>query len=162
MSLPYPESFLSHAQDNLGEMFDYAVNTKDYDINNFHKLFLKSSVSNYFENGNIQFILGMTGIELFYHIVWELKIKTEDFQYGCHIATSSDEYRAGSLLAFFQYWSNKSFVEINNYFSMDKFVEFSRLWYDYDDDEIFHKIMNEIIKIEYKNCPKFLSLYKLD
>ena len=76
---------------------------------------------------------------------------SDDFETDYKISDISDEYRAGSLAAYFQAKSHYSFQKIHSYFPMSEFVQFSKQWPDLDEDDIFEKLMYKIIKIENKD-----------
>lgn len=60
----YAETYLNDAQNNLGDMMDYAVHTCKYQADDFFAFFLLSGVSEEFERGNPKFVAGMSGAEL--------------------------------------------------------------------------------------------------
>ena len=72
MAHAYQEIYLNKAQKVLGEAFDYAINTQGITGENFIKVFLVSSVSKNFEKGNLTYIKGKSGIELFLDIAYEI------------------------------------------------------------------------------------------
>ena len=80
----YDEDYLYHAQNNLGHMVDFAVNTCDYEINEFFKMFLVSNVCKQFEDGNPAYIAGKTGCELARLVISEIKgqeVEEDDIMY---------------------------------------------------------------------------------
>ena len=60
----YNKEYLPDAMENLGEAFDYAVNAQGLTLNQFASLFINSSTSASFENGNPKYLSGMSGTEL--------------------------------------------------------------------------------------------------
>ena len=53
----YSEDYLSMAQKVLGDMLDFAVNTCDFDIDQFFAMFLVSDVSVQFQEGNPTYLV---------------------------------------------------------------------------------------------------------
>ena len=60
----FNEIYLYKAQINLGDAFDYAINTCRIPGNDFIRLFTASSISKRFENGEPAVIVGRSGIEI--------------------------------------------------------------------------------------------------
>ena len=48
----YDEEYVTLAQRVMGDMLDYAVNTLNYELQNFYRMFLISGIARQFENGN--------------------------------------------------------------------------------------------------------------
>ena len=65
----YSEDYLSMAQKVLGDMLDFAVNTCDFDIDQFFAMFLVSDVSVQFQEGNPTYLVGKTGCELVREVI---------------------------------------------------------------------------------------------
>ena len=58
MMYAYDKEYLYHAQKNLGHMVDFAVNTCEFDIDEYFQMFFASNVCTQFENGNPAYIAG--------------------------------------------------------------------------------------------------------
>ena len=54
----YSEDYLSMAQKVLGDMLDFAVNTCDFDIDQFFAKFLLSDLSVQFDEGTPTYLVG--------------------------------------------------------------------------------------------------------
>ena len=107
----YDKDYLYHAQKNFGHMVDFAVNTCNYDIDEFFDMFLASNVCVQFENGNPTYIAGKTGCELVRLIVSEIKnaeIEDEDAMY----LDKSPEYWLGWVLSYYAWLKNYRFSYI--------------------------------------------------
>lgn len=101
----YDEDYLYHAQNNLGHMVDFAVNTCDFEINDFFNMFLVSNVCKQFEDGNPAYIAGKTGCELVRLVISEVKeqeIEEDDIMY----LDRSPEFWLGWSLAYY-IWKKK-------------------------------------------------------
>ena len=104
----YDEDYLYHAQNNFGHMVDFAVNTCDFEINEFFNMFLASNVCKQFEDGNPSYIVGKTGCELARLVISEVKeqeIEQEDIMY----MDRSPEYWLGWSLAQYVWEKNCRF-----------------------------------------------------
>lgn len=104
----YDKDYLFHAQKNFGHMVDFAVNTCDYDLDEFFHMFLASNVCEQFENGNPAFIAGKTGCELVRLIVSEVQnvsIAHADAMY----LDKSPEYWLGWALCYYVWLKNYKF-----------------------------------------------------
>jgi hypothetical protein len=55
---------------NLGDMFDYAVNDCGYDAGEFFTHFIVSGVAAAFEKGNPKYVAGLSGPELASKVVY--------------------------------------------------------------------------------------------
>lgn len=59
----YDKTYLHDAMENLGSMFDYAINDCHYDAEDFFDLFIASGVAWNIELGNPKFLARMSGVE---------------------------------------------------------------------------------------------------
>lgn len=140
----YQEIYLSKAQSVLGDAFDYAVNTCGISGGDFIKLFTVSSVSKYMENGEPDYLVGKSGIEIVKEIVFETKeelIKNEAKEnFG-----RSKEYWIGWALAYYQWYSGRHYAEI---FKVLTFEDLQKMYYTLHEADItkFADIVNERIK----------------
>lgn len=108
MTCAYDKEYLYHAQKNLGHMVDFAVNTCDFDIDDFFTMFFVSDVCAQFEDGNPAYIAGKTGCELARMIVWQTKgeeLEASDVMY----LDKSPEYWLGWILAYYVWLRNYKF-----------------------------------------------------
>lgn len=109
----YDEDYLYHAQKNFGHMVDFAVNTCDFDIEEYFHMFFASNVCRQFENGNPAYIVGKTGCELCRLVVEEIKgaeVEEEDVMY----LDKSPEYWLGWALAYYVWLRNCKFSYVLN------------------------------------------------
>ena len=104
----YDKDYLYHSQKNFGHMVDFAVNTCDYDIDEFFNMFLASNVCVQFESGNPAYIAGKTGCELVRLIVSEIKDSDIDTQDAMYL-DKSPEYWLGWVLSYYVWLKNYKF-----------------------------------------------------
>ena len=85
----YGIEYLDDAMRNLGEMTDYAVNACGMDLEDFWKLFLTTGYAEKFGEGVPRVVSGFSGTELAEEVYW-----------------------SGWILAYYQWYSEKKFKEI--------------------------------------------------
>lgn len=107
----YQETYLSKAQSALGEAFDYAVNTCDIPGQSFIRQFVASSISKRMENGEPLYLSGKSGIELARDVLLETTGKEPSAEPEDRFARSA-EYWIGWAIAYYQWWSERSFSAI--------------------------------------------------
>ncbi len=141
MICAYDELYLNSAQRILGDMYDHSVNTLKFDLNEFHKMFIISGISNQVEIGNPAYIAGKNGCEVVREVIHDCTdrlIDTEDIMY----LDKSPEYWAGWSLAYYQWTSCLTFREINNHMPIDKICGMYDALHEAD-ISLFVEIMDE-------------------
>ena len=108
----YDEMYLPLAQRVMGDMYDYAVNTLGYEIKTFHDMFLVSGMGHQIEIGNPTYVAGKNGCEVAREVIntcTDRHIEAEDVMY----VDKSCEYWTGWALAYYQWYTDSSFKDIN-------------------------------------------------
>ena len=108
----YDKSYLDDAMRNLGGMFDFAVNGAAIPMERFYAMFLSSEESFQFGKGNPKYIAGLSGIELAERIIVQARDSCFLFDRELYI-TPSREYWAGWALAYLQWYTARSFAQLN-------------------------------------------------
>ena len=108
MTRAYEETYLDDAMNNLGDMFDYAVNDCGYDSEEFLTHFIVSGVAAAFEKGNPKFVAGLSGPELASEVIFRTHRKRPDTEPSEDIDKSA-EYWAGWILAYYQWYTMRRF-----------------------------------------------------
>ena len=107
----YDECYLDDAMKNLGEAMDYAVNCCKLSMDGFMNMFIASGYASLFGDGTPRYVSGLSGTELVCDILMRIEGKSEfptvQIEYNC-----SKEYWCGWILAYYQWYSGKSFKEI--------------------------------------------------
>ena len=107
----YNQYYIEDVMNNLAAMFDCAANVVHYDISVFYEMFLASGVATQIEMGNPRYLSGLSGIELM-QIVFK-KCSDKDIQnIDYHPFERTPEYWAGWALAYYQWYTAKSFSYI--------------------------------------------------
>ena len=107
----YDEIYIGSAQYILGHAVDFAVMSLNISPDMFGNVFATSSVSTQFANGNPRYVAGMNGCELARCVLEETHMTFTDTEDVMYLDTSP-EYWAGWVLAFYQWYTNRSFMEI--------------------------------------------------
>lgn len=120
MTSAYESIYLNDAQNNLGDMMDYAVLDCGYDSDAFFMLFLSSGIASEFGKGNPKYIAGLSGPELAKEVIFRAYGKTTTVEPSENI-DKSPEYWAGWALAYYQWSRGYTFAYLN------KVLPFSKL-----------------------------------
>ena len=155
----YQEIYLSKAQSLLGTAFDYAVNDCGILGDDFVKLFVTSSVSRHIEKGEASYIAGKSGIEIVRAIVFETKGELLEVEakesYG-----RSEEYWIGWVIAYYQWYTNRKFIEILRAVS---FADLQRIYHTLHEADITKvaEIIDERVKSFFPetNLKRFRKTY---
>ena len=118
MTRAYPEIYLTRFRKVLGEAFDHAINTCGIDGNSFIKLFLGSTACIRIERGEPNYLVGKSGIELASEIVWEIMGKEISLEAEMKLGRSA-EYWIGWAVAYYQWYSDRKFMDIFQAISFD-------------------------------------------
>lgn len=144
----YLSDYVPYAQRILGDMLDFAVNMCDMDIDDYFELFTISSVSTQFQNGNPTYIAGKNGCELVREVIANagmepLSVKDEMY------LDKSPEYWAGWALAYYQWYTCRTFIKIHKVVSLKRIVS---MYDTYHEMDITHFIdtINELWDNYYK------------
>ena len=106
----YDRNYLGRAQTLMGVMFHVAVYDLGNSLERFYDRFLFSRISSYFEAGDSSILGGMSGVEL------ALEILDDDTRDDyLPVFDKSSEYWCGWALAYFQWYSDIRFIQINKY-----------------------------------------------
>lgn len=108
MTRAYDRDYLYYAQNNLGHMVDFAVNTCEFGIDEYFQMFLASNVCKQFEDGNPAYIAGRTGCELVRLVVEEVMDKDIDIPDVMYMDKTA-EYWLGWSLAHYVWEKNCEF-----------------------------------------------------
>ncbi len=108
MTNAYDKNYLHHAQKNFGHMIDFAVNTCNYNIDEYFDMFLASNICIQYEVGNPAYIVGKTGCELARMVIFEIKNSIIDEKDVLNF-DKSPEYWLGWALSYYVWFRNYKF-----------------------------------------------------
>ena len=127
----YDEDYVASAQRILGDAVDFAVMTLGLDPDSFGWAFAVSACSKQFEIGNPSFVAGISGCELARIVLEETNTSYPDAEDAMYV-DKSPEYWSGWALAFYQWYSNRSFMEILSTVSLAGIMELYPLYHEMD------------------------------
>ena len=110
----YDEIYLDDTMNNLGDMFDYAVNDCGFNSDDFFTYFIISGVAKAIERGNPKYVAGLSGPELAAIVIYRTFHYRPDIPSAENI-DKSPEYWAGWVLAYYQWYKNRRFSDIQKY-----------------------------------------------
>lgn len=140
----YDEEYVTLAQRVMGDMLDYAVNTLNYELQNFYRMFLISGIARQFEIGNPAYVAGRNGCEVAKEVIVLSGLdmpEAEDLMY----LDKSQEYWTGWALAYYQWKSGQSFRQIDHAVSIDTVCAMYDPLHEADIEKFVY-IMNEKLK----------------
>lgn len=110
MARAYKKTYLNGAMRNLAVMLDCGVNKYGYSIQDFYDKFLSCDVSRQFANGNPRYLVGLSGAELADMVIQQSGDAISEKNDGTY--SVGPEYWAGWVLAYYQWYSRRSFAYI--------------------------------------------------
>ena len=133
----YDKNYLSKAQNNLASMFDFAVYDLKEDLTLFYKKFLQSKISAQFERGEATVIAGRSGVELALEVIGDESLASKYRP----AANRTPEYWCGWALAYFQWQTNLSFKEIDNYIPVSEVLNMYSPFHEMDISQFCDKML---------------------
>lgn len=117
MIYAYDKKYVEEAMQNLGEMLDYAVNACDFELDDFWEMFLVSGYADLFGKGVAKFVCGLSGTELAMEVMEKVSGRTDFIEPRVEYCTGP-EYWCGWIVAYYQWYSGKSFQDIYDFIKM--------------------------------------------
>lgn len=144
----YYNEYLEDAQNTMGNMMDYAINTCGMDGDDFFHMFLASGIAEQIEKGNPKYISGMTGGEIAKEVI--KKVKGNELQEPEeYFLDKSPEFWCGWILAYYQWRVYMSFKKIYQIISIKDLLSMYPTHHEAD-VEYFVDSMKEIYQIKHK------------
>ena len=110
----YDEIYTAKAQTSLAQMLRYAEEDLHIGLNEFWDMFLISGVADLFGKGDFRFLVGMSGVEAAWEVVWRLTGEWPQAKPTFSL-DKSPTYWTGWILAWYQWYSGQSFRRINEF-----------------------------------------------
>ena len=107
----YDEIYLDDAMETLGNAVEYATLFCEIDGQEFIDFFITSGIASEFGKGNVKFISGMSGVELARLVLEKCGKSVYDVTELPYI-DYPPEYWVGWILAYYQWYTGKSFSTI--------------------------------------------------
>ncbi len=143
----YDESYIANAQNILGHAVDFAVFTLNLEPDEFANAFLVSDVSLQFANGNPRYVAGMNGCELARQVLYDTHTSFTDMEDAMYL-DKSPEYWAGWALAYYQWYSLRSFMEILTAVPLSRIIKMYPVFHEMDIQQ-FADHMDELLRRAY-------------
>ena len=115
----YDEIYTAKAQTSLAQMLRYAEEDMHIELNEFWDMFLISGVADLFGKGDFRFLVGMSGVEAAWEVVWRLTGEWPQVKptFGLE---KSPTYWTGWILAWYQWYSGQSFRRISEFLTPEQ------------------------------------------
>lgn len=113
----YDKGYLDDAMRNLGEAFDYAVNVCKFEADEFADMFIVGGFAEQFGAGVPRYVSGISGTELVCEVIGRA-CQTYEIPEVAPAYDCSPEYWCGWILAYYQWYTGRSFKDIKRKISM--------------------------------------------
>lgn len=127
----YDELYLSNAQNILGHASDFAIMTLGIDPDLFGKALAVTESAKQFAAGNPRYVAGMNGCELAREILDEAHISYPNADDAMYL-DKSPEFWAGWALAYYQWYTGYSFMEVLSAVSFNQIIQMYPLYHEMD------------------------------
>lgn len=143
----YDEMYVFGAQNVLGHAIDFAVMALEIEPDIFGGALAVSASAKQFAKGNPRYVAGLNGCEFAREVLDDAKIlypNVEDVMY----LDKSPEYWTGWALAYYQWLTDFSFMEILKAVSLEKIIGMYPVYHEMDITK-FAEQMNRMMKEAY-------------
>ena len=127
----YAEDYLPGAQRVLGDAVDFAVMTLELEPDTFGHALAVSDAGKQFAEGNPKYVAGMNGCEFARLVLSETGTPFTDHE-DVMFLEKSPEFWAGWALAYYQWHSGYSFMEILNTVPLDSIIYMYPTYHEMD------------------------------
>ena len=139
----YDDDYLNGAQRILGDAVDFAVMSLDIELDAFGKVFAVSDTSKQFGAGNPKYVAGINGCELARKVLTETNMPFSDIEDAMYL-DKGPEYWTGWALAFYQWYSGYSFMEILKTVSMEQILKMYPIYHEMDIMQFVDKMQEKM------------------
>ena len=115
----YDNQYLDDAMRCLGEAMDYASNSCLVNMDSFLELFIGTGYAEQFAVGVPKYVSGLSGTELVMDVLTKAGMEI-DFPQAQLDYDYSPRYWCGWILAYYQWYTGRSFKEISKYITMQE------------------------------------------
>ena len=149
----YDNQYLDDAMKCLGEAMDYAANRCQMNMDSFLELFIGTGYAEQFAAGVPKYVSGMSGTELVMDVVTKSGTET-DFPEAQIEYYYSPQYWSGWILAYYQWYTGRSFKEIGKHITMQEIERLYPTLHEADEKKFVDTVNRMIRK---KNLPTRLQ-----
>ena len=140
----YDKRYLDDAMRNLGEAFDYAVNNCQIESDDFLNMFIAGGLADQFGSGVPKFVSGLSGTELVWEVI-ERSGRERELPEPETAYDYSPEYWYGWILAYYQWYTGRSFRNISKHISMREILKLYPTLHEAAEDK-FVDTINRMIR----------------
>ena len=140
----YDKQYLDDAMRNLGEAFDYAVNNCRIEPDDFLNMFIAGGFADQFGSGVPKFVSGLSGTELVWEVI-ERSGRERELPEPETVYDYSPEYWCGWILAYYQWYTGRSFRNISKHISMREILKLYPTLHEVAEDK-FVDTINRMIR----------------
>lgn len=152
----YDDQYLDDAMICLGEAMDYVANICQIEMDRFLELFIGTGYAEQFGAGVPKYISGLSGTELAMDILTKSGIYNT-FPQAKIEYSYSPQYWSGWILAYYQWYTGRSFKEIQKYITMQEIEKLYPTLHEASEKK-FVDTVNRIIRK--KNPPTRLQVQR--
>ena len=127
----YDEMYLDSAQNILGHAVDFAVMSLEIEPELFGSALSVSKSAKQFAEGNPLYTAGMSGCEFAKAVLDDINLPYPDIEDVMYL-DKSPEYWAGWALAYYQWFTGYSFIEILSAVSLPELIQMYSLYHEMD------------------------------
>ena len=127
----YDKLYLPGAQNILGHAIDFAVMTLAIEPNAFGNALAVSESAKQFSEGNPRYVAGMNGCEFARAVLDDAGVVYPESADEMYL-DKSPEYWAGWALAYYQWFTSRSFMEILRAMSLNDIIRMYPLYHEMD------------------------------
>lgn len=150
----YDDQYLDDAMICLGEAMDYVANICQIGMDRFLELFIGTGYAEQFGSGVPKYVSGLSGTELAMDILTKSGIYNT-FPQAKIEYSYSPQYWSGWILAYYQWYTGRSFKEIQKYITMQEIEKLYPTLHEASEKK-FVDTVNRIIRK--KNPPTRLQI----
>ena len=152
----YDDQYLDDAMICLGEAMDYVANICQIEMDRFLELFIGTGYAEQFGAGVPKYVSGLSGTELAMDILTKSGIYNTFPQAKIEYSYST-QYWSGWILAYYQWYTGRSFKEIQKYITMQEIEKLYPTLHEASEKK-FVDTVNRIIRK--KNPPTRLQVQR--
>ena len=152
----YDDQYLDDAMICLGEAMDYVANICQIEMDRFLELFIGTGYAEQFGAGVPKYVSGLSGTELAMDILAKSGIYNT-FPQAKIEYSYSPQYWCGWILAYYQWYTGRSFKEIQKYITMQEIEKLYPTLHEASEKK-FVDTVNRIIRK--KNPPTRLQIQR--
>lgn len=149
----YDNQYLDDAMKCLGEAMDYVANSCKIQMDSFLELFIGTGYAEQFALGVPKIVSGVSGTELVINVLSKSGIDI-DFPEAQIDYDYSPEYWCGWILAYYQWYTGRSFKEIRKHISMQEIEKLYSTLHEASENKFVDTVNRMIRK---KNLPTRLQ-----